>query len=41
MGIPLVEFGHGDKSKTRYATETGKLLEEGYDRVRSLSHTAL
>lgn len=41
LGIPLVEFGDGDESKTRYASETGKLLREGYERVRSVSHTVL
>ncbi|KAI3390271.1 hypothetical protein diail_10727, partial [Diaporthe ilicicola] len=32
LGISLVEFGDGDESKTRYASDTGKLLREGYDR---------
>lgn len=37
LGIPLVEFGDGDESKTRYASETGKLLREGYNKVSFFS----
>ncbi|KAL1855260.1 hypothetical protein Daus18300_011166 [Diaporthe australafricana] len=33
LNLPLIEFGDGDESKTRYAKETGKLLKKGYDEL--------
>lgn len=36
LDIPLVEFGDGDESKLRYTNETGRLLRQGYDKVRSV-----
>lgn len=41
LNLPLVDFGDGDESKTRYANETGNFLKKGYDKVRCLLTHAL